>query len=141
VQKDPWALKATKDGYRNSLDMGWDAAIDYAGAKEMELVLRQGDASGKKASAISSRANSRRAWKATAPRVSADRRHTAVAQDGMAGTMLRIRPECCVSSPPRALLRVKTGGPNRIHGTPNPSPPRKRGGRGTQAQHFRRSSE
>jgi trans-feruloyl-CoA hydratase/vanillin synthase len=44
VQKDPWALKATKDGYRNSLDMGWDAAIDYACAKEMELVLRQGDA-------------------------------------------------------------------------------------------------
>jgi len=44
AQKDPWALKATKDGYRNSLDMCWDAAIDYAGAKEMELVLRQGDA-------------------------------------------------------------------------------------------------
>ena len=44
AQKDPWALKATKDGYRNSLDMGWDAAIDYASAKEMELVLRQGDA-------------------------------------------------------------------------------------------------
>jgi trans-feruloyl-CoA hydratase/vanillin synthase len=44
AQKDAWALKATKDGYRNSLDMGWDAAIDYASAKEMELVLRQGDA-------------------------------------------------------------------------------------------------
>jgi trans-feruloyl-CoA hydratase/vanillin synthase len=44
AQKDPWALKATKDGYRNSLDMGWEAAIDYAGAKEMELVLKQGDA-------------------------------------------------------------------------------------------------
>ena len=37
------ALKATKDGYRNSLDMGWDAAMDYSSAKEMELVLRQGD--------------------------------------------------------------------------------------------------
>jgi feruloyl-CoA hydratase/lyase len=44
AQKDPWALKATKDAYRNSLDMGWEAAIDYASAKEMELVLRQGDA-------------------------------------------------------------------------------------------------
>ena len=44
AQKDPWALKATKDGYRNSLDMGREAAIDYASAKEMELVLRQGDA-------------------------------------------------------------------------------------------------
>ena len=43
AQKDPWALKATKDGYRNSLDMGWDAAMDYSSAKEMELVLRQGD--------------------------------------------------------------------------------------------------
>jgi feruloyl-CoA hydratase/lyase len=44
AQKDAWALKATKEGYRNSLDMGWDAAIDYAAAKEMELVVRQGDA-------------------------------------------------------------------------------------------------
>ncbi|HEX4409162.1 MAG TPA: p-hydroxycinnamoyl CoA hydratase/lyase [Xanthobacteraceae bacterium] len=44
AQKDPWALKATKDGYHHSLGMGWDAAIDYASAKEMELVLRQGDA-------------------------------------------------------------------------------------------------
>ena len=44
AQKDPHALKATKDGYRNSLDMGWDAAIDYAAAKERELVLAQGDA-------------------------------------------------------------------------------------------------
>ncbi len=43
AQKDPWALKATKDGYRHSLDMGWDAAMDYSSAKEMELVLRQGD--------------------------------------------------------------------------------------------------
>ena len=44
AQKDPWALKATKDGYRHSLDMGWDTAMDYSTAKEMELVLRQGDA-------------------------------------------------------------------------------------------------
>jgi trans-feruloyl-CoA hydratase/vanillin synthase len=44
VQKDTWALKATKDAYRHSLDMGWEAAIDYASAKETELVMLQGDA-------------------------------------------------------------------------------------------------
>jgi trans-feruloyl-CoA hydratase/vanillin synthase len=42
--KDPWALKATKDAYRYSLEMPWDAAISYAAAKEMELVVRQNDA-------------------------------------------------------------------------------------------------
>ena len=42
--KDPWALKATKDAYRFSLEMPWDAAISYTGAKEMELVARQNDA-------------------------------------------------------------------------------------------------
>lgn len=39
AQKDLWALKATKDGYRHSLDMSWDAAMDYSSAKEMELML------------------------------------------------------------------------------------------------------
>jgi trans-feruloyl-CoA hydratase/vanillin synthase len=44
AQKDPWALKATKDGYRFSLEMSWEAAMSYSSAKEMELVLRQNDA-------------------------------------------------------------------------------------------------
>ena len=44
AQKDPWALKATKEGYRFSLEMSWEAAMSYSSAKEMELVLRQGDA-------------------------------------------------------------------------------------------------
>jgi len=44
ASKDPFALKATKDGYRYSLEMSWDAAISYAFAKEMELVVRQNDA-------------------------------------------------------------------------------------------------
>ncbi len=44
ASKDPWALKATKDAYRFSLEMPWDAAISYTGAKEMELVARQNDA-------------------------------------------------------------------------------------------------
>jgi trans-feruloyl-CoA hydratase/vanillin synthase len=44
TQKDPWALKATKEGYRFSLEMSWEAAMSYSSAKEMELVLRQDDA-------------------------------------------------------------------------------------------------
>jgi trans-feruloyl-CoA hydratase/vanillin synthase len=44
AQKDPHALKATKDGYRMSLEMSWEAAMNFSMAKEMELVLRQGDA-------------------------------------------------------------------------------------------------
>jgi trans-feruloyl-CoA hydratase/vanillin synthase len=44
AKKDPWALKATKDGYRFSLEMSWEAAMNYSSAKEMELVLRQNDA-------------------------------------------------------------------------------------------------
>lgn len=44
ASKDPFALKATKDGYRHSLEMSWDASISYAFAKEMELVVRQNDA-------------------------------------------------------------------------------------------------
>jgi trans-feruloyl-CoA hydratase/vanillin synthase len=42
--KDPWALKVTKDAYRYSLEMPWDAAISFAGGKEQELVVRQKDA-------------------------------------------------------------------------------------------------
>jgi trans-feruloyl-CoA hydratase/vanillin synthase len=44
ASKDPYALKATKDGYRYSLEMSWDASISYAFAKEMELVVLQNDA-------------------------------------------------------------------------------------------------
>jgi trans-feruloyl-CoA hydratase/vanillin synthase len=42
--KDPAALKATKDGYRFSLEMSWDASMNYTSAKEAELVVRQNDA-------------------------------------------------------------------------------------------------
>jgi trans-feruloyl-CoA hydratase/vanillin synthase len=42
--KDPWAIKATKDGYRFSLEMSWDASMSYTSAKEFELVVRQNDA-------------------------------------------------------------------------------------------------
>jgi trans-feruloyl-CoA hydratase/vanillin synthase len=42
--KDPWALKATKDGYRYSLEMSWEASMSYTSAKEAELVVRQNDA-------------------------------------------------------------------------------------------------
>jgi feruloyl-CoA hydratase/lyase len=44
AQKDPLAMKATKEGYRMSLEMSWEAAMNYSMAKEMELVLKQGDA-------------------------------------------------------------------------------------------------
>ncbi len=42
--KDTHAMEATKQAYYASLDMGWDAAMDYSFAKEQALVLRQGDA-------------------------------------------------------------------------------------------------
>ncbi len=42
--KNAHALTATKDGYRHSLDMGWDAAIAYAGMMQDSLSLRQKDA-------------------------------------------------------------------------------------------------
>jgi trans-feruloyl-CoA hydratase/vanillin synthase len=42
--KDPVALKATKDGYRFSLEMPLDAALNYSAAKEAEMTLKQGDA-------------------------------------------------------------------------------------------------
>lgn len=39
--KDPVALRACKDGYRFSLEMPWDAAINYATAKENEVFVLQ----------------------------------------------------------------------------------------------------
>jgi len=39
--KDPWALKAVKDGYRFSLEMTWEASMDYTAAKEDELSHNQ----------------------------------------------------------------------------------------------------
>ena len=39
--KDPAALKAVKDGYRFSLEMSWEASMDYTAAKEDELTLAQ----------------------------------------------------------------------------------------------------
>jgi trans-feruloyl-CoA hydratase/vanillin synthase len=39
--KDPWALKATKDSYRYSLEMPWDASMNYTAAKEEELANMQ----------------------------------------------------------------------------------------------------
>ncbi|MCU1481276.1 MAG: naphthoate synthase [Subtercola sp.] len=37
--KNPMALKATKQVVRNSLEMTWEAAVDYAYAKEKEVTL------------------------------------------------------------------------------------------------------
>jgi trans-feruloyl-CoA hydratase/vanillin synthase len=42
--KDPSALRATKDAYRHSLQMDWDAAMSYASAMEAQHVQRQSDA-------------------------------------------------------------------------------------------------
>jgi trans-feruloyl-CoA hydratase/vanillin synthase len=42
--KDPSALRATKDAYRFSLQMDWDAAMSYASAMEAQHVQRQSDA-------------------------------------------------------------------------------------------------
>ena len=42
--KDAFALKATKDAYRYSLEMTWDAAMNFSMAKELELVQKQQDA-------------------------------------------------------------------------------------------------
>jgi trans-feruloyl-CoA hydratase/vanillin synthase len=39
--KDEHALRMTKDAYRHSLDMGWDAAVNFAMAKEAELTVAQ----------------------------------------------------------------------------------------------------
>lgn len=43
AEKDPVALKATKDAYRYSLEMPMDAALNYSAAKEAELTHRQKD--------------------------------------------------------------------------------------------------
>ena len=43
AEKDPDALRATKDGYRFSLEMTSDAAINYAAAKSDQLSWRQKD--------------------------------------------------------------------------------------------------
>jgi trans-feruloyl-CoA hydratase/vanillin synthase len=42
--KDADAMRATKEGYRFSLEMTWEAAMNYSMAKELELVQRQSDA-------------------------------------------------------------------------------------------------
>lgn len=39
--KDPAALQATKDAYRHSVGMDFDAAVNYSQAKENELYMRQ----------------------------------------------------------------------------------------------------
>ena len=39
--KDPIALRATKDAYRMSLEMSWEAAMSYTAAKENEVLLLQ----------------------------------------------------------------------------------------------------
>jgi trans-feruloyl-CoA hydratase/vanillin synthase len=44
AKKNPEALRATKEGYRHSLDMGWDAAMAYSTAREGLLTLNQNDA-------------------------------------------------------------------------------------------------
>jgi trans-feruloyl-CoA hydratase/vanillin synthase len=43
AQKDPDALTACKDGYRFSLEMTMDAALNYSAAKSDQLTLRQND--------------------------------------------------------------------------------------------------
>ncbi|WP_213544027.1 p-hydroxycinnamoyl CoA hydratase/lyase [Vannielia litorea] len=40
--KDGEALRATKDGYRLSLEMSWEASMDYTLAKQDQLTMRQG---------------------------------------------------------------------------------------------------
>lgn len=39
--KDGEALRATKDGYRLSLEMSWEASMDYCLAKQDQLTMRQ----------------------------------------------------------------------------------------------------
>jgi trans-feruloyl-CoA hydratase/vanillin synthase len=42
--KDKHALQMAKEAYRHSLDMGWEAAVDFAMAKEAELSMLQANA-------------------------------------------------------------------------------------------------
>lgn len=41
--KDPHALRATKEAYRLSLSMDWDAAVNFTFAKGAEVTLNQGN--------------------------------------------------------------------------------------------------
>jgi feruloyl-CoA hydratase/lyase len=41
AKKDPHALRATKEAYRFSLEMSWEASMNYTGAKEVELQTSQ----------------------------------------------------------------------------------------------------
>jgi trans-feruloyl-CoA hydratase/vanillin synthase len=41
ASKDPAALRATKDAYRFSLEMTWEASMSYTGAKEQEVLMAQ----------------------------------------------------------------------------------------------------
>lgn len=41
ADKDGEALRATKDGFRMSLEMSWEASMDYTLAKQDQLTLRQ----------------------------------------------------------------------------------------------------
>src|SRR6185503_2083379 len=43
ASKDPDALQACKEGYRYSLEMTLDAAINFAGAKSDQLTMKQND--------------------------------------------------------------------------------------------------
>ena len=42
--KDPVALRTTKDAYRHVISMTWEAALDYAAAKQAELGVAQNGA-------------------------------------------------------------------------------------------------
>jgi len=41
ASKDPHSLRATKDAYRFSLEMSWEASMDYTAAKEVQLQTAQ----------------------------------------------------------------------------------------------------
>lgn len=43
AEHDPEALRGTKEAYRHSLDMGWEAAMSYSAAREHQLTLMQGN--------------------------------------------------------------------------------------------------
>lgn len=45
--KDPAALRMTKESYRYSLEMNWDAALAFSTAKAFELVARQAAGGGR----------------------------------------------------------------------------------------------
>lgn len=43
ARHDPEALRATKEAYRHSLGMNWDAAMSYSTARERQVTLAQGN--------------------------------------------------------------------------------------------------